>query len=352
MEEVQVMEACTLRELARRAGVDVSTVSRALNGSPLVKEGRAKDIRELAESLGYRPKPIRTKRTGAIGLIISSAVQGRLDDDFQQRVAGAVQRRLGLKGFHVNMEGVERGPAAVLPELVRQNRVDGVILSGHPNADLVARIRETGLPVVALADSGERLGVPCVTSNSCKAVTQAVTTLAAKGHVRFATLDSDLNYVSIKLRRQAFLDALSALGIANDEKLNVAGLSPNIAGGREGVRELRRRGAAPTAIICGNDWMALGAMAELQRQGVVIPEEMVVLGHDDMPFCEDLEPKLSSVSFDLETLVSKAVENLIRQLAGERMPPVDLVVESQVVWRESVGLAPGRIQSSTMRDAT
>ncbi len=329
----------SLRGLARLAGVDVSTVSRALNRDPSISEARAQAIRELAEKAGYRPQPIRTRRTRSIGVLLASDSRdhiGGAGAEFLQRIAWIAERKLSEHDQHVNIECVLRSETENLPEIVKQNRVDGVLVAGHPSAELVRRIRETGLPVVALNDTVTRLSVPCVLSDPSEAIREAVRTLASQGRRSFGFLFSELESATCQARLAAFREALSGLGLPVRDDRIVSGLPPAIAGGREGVRRLFREGPRPDALFCINDWVALGALHELQVRGLAVPDDIAVIGHDNVPFCETLEPPLTSIDRPESTLVGEAVRLLLEAVEGKASAqPVELRVLGRVVWRGS-----------------
>jgi len=336
--------SCSLRELARKAGVDVSTVSRALNNDPRISEGTAKSILSLAKSSGYRPKPLRTKRTNAIGFVMSCFVKGRPDDYYQRNIVWEAQRIFGERKIHLNVESVARDASGldILPELVRQNRVDGVLLSGHPSVALVRAIKALDLPAVAISDLSSRIDLTSVISSSRLALTEAVSRLAKEGHKDFALLSTDLVFPSIAKRRKACIDAIKASGAELNPMTDIVSLSCNFAGGREGYLELKRRGAAPTAIICANDWMAMGVMAELQKDGLRVPDDVSIIGHDNVSLCEELSPKLSSVDNLEAKEVEIASDALLKLIETPSRPLEDIEIEGELVWRESAGPAPLR----------
>jgi DNA-binding LacI/PurR family transcriptional regulator len=126
----------------------------------------------------------------------------------------------------------------------------------------------------------------------------------------------------------------------------VSDLPPEISGGREGVRELARRGELPTAILCSNDWVALGAFMELQANGIKVPQDVSIVGHDDVPFCTTLEPELTSISRSEQGMVSEGIRLLLEAVGGSEVDAKDASIEGAVVWRESTGPAPERLLGS------
>ncbi len=334
-----------LRDLAELASVDISTISRALNNDPRVNEQRRLQIRQLAEEVGYRPRPLRSKLSRSIGLLVSSELQGRVDRDFHSRIAWQAQKILAERGLHVNLECVDRSKDGPVPAVVKQNRVDGVLLSGHPSAKLVAEIRELGMPAVAINDSVDRLGISCVCSNPEPAIHQAIVNLAARGHTTFGLLLMDMKYPSSQVRHRSYESTLRELGIEPDPAWLVVKGEGELACGRQGIIELQRRGPLPTAILCENDWMAMGVMQELYRQGMQVPEDVSVVGHDDLWICEQTEPPLTSIHRSEDTLVAKAMELLLNEIENGPSQPQELQVEGKMVWRQSAGPVSQRLKA-------
>ena len=334
-----------LRDVARLASVDLSTASRAMNHDPRVNPERAEQIRQLADRVGYRPRPLRSKLARSIGVLVTAAREGQPGNNFLERVAWLAQRSLAERRLHVNLECVPRDQFTQLPAIVQQNRVDGVILGGHPPAELVAEIRASGMPAVAINDSIERLGISCVRSNPEPAIRQAILHLAARGHESFALLASNLEYPTIRARHHGYEFALREIGIVPQPAWFVTDLPADIVGGRQGIRRLREQGQMPTAILCENDWMALGAMQELEHMGLNVPRDVSLVGHDDLWICEQLEPQLTSIHRAEHELVSRAIDLLLEQIdADGAAVPQEILVEGEMVWRQSAGPAPERLK--------
>jgi len=343
-----------LRDLAKLASVDISTVSRALNNDPRVNPERANQIRKLAEEVGYRPRPLRSKLARSIGVLMCSSPSSPLVvNNFLERIAWLAQRSLADRRLHVNLECVPRSLPAKLPAVVQQNRVDGVLIGGHPPVELVAEIRALGMPAVAINDSVARLNISCVRSNPQPAMRQAVLHLAARGHQSFALLTSSMEYPTVLARHHSYEVALREIGIEPKPEWLASNLPAEITGGREGIRQLRARGELPTAILCENDWMAMGVMQELQHHGLRVPQDVSVIGHDDLWICEQLEPQLTSIHRAEEELVTKAIDLLMEQIDGVATPsPREILVDGEMIWRQSAGPAPDRLKVRTDAERT
>ena len=333
-----------LRDLAELASVDISTVSRALNNDPRVNHERASQIRKLAEKVGYRPRPLRSKHARSIGVLMATTEPGQLGADFLDRISWLAQRLLAERRLHVNLECVDRSGSQKLPAIVQQNRVDGVLLGGHPPAELIAQIREVGLPAVAINDSVARLNISCVRSDPEPAIRQAILHLAARGHQTFGLLMSSMEYPTIQARHHSYEAALREIGIEPKPGWLVADLAGDIGGGREGIRQLQQRGPLPTAMLCENDWMALGAMQELQAMGVKVPQDVSLIGHDDLWICDQLEPKLTSIHRAENEMIAQAVDLLLEEVENGIGTPREILVQGEMIWRQSAGPAPDRMK--------
>ncbi|MDR1280000.1 MAG: LacI family transcriptional regulator [Opitutaceae bacterium] len=329
----------SLRDLAQLAGVDVSTASRSLRDDPQISRERASEIKALAEKIGYRPRPMRGKRTQAIGLLLVTANSTTPADQHLQRILWMVERAVTEKGLHMNLEFVSPDEGnATLPSIVARNRVDGVLLAGHPPVRLVELIRETGMPMAAFNEKIERLRLSCLRSQPAAVLREAVSRLAAWGHRRIGTVLTHMRYPAMQDRYQAYVDALAYVNIAVDPALVVDGLPDDIQGGREGVRVLAERGKLPSAILFGNDWMALGGIYELARSGLRVPEDVSVAGSGNYPICDHLEPGITSIAADEPQVGRDALQLLVEQIEGGGKAELrEASIPQFVVWRESTG---------------
>lgn len=330
-----------LNDLAKAANVDISTVSRSLNHDPRINPERAEHIRKLARSMGYRPKPLRASKTRAVGLVLASTIPDQPDAQFVDRIFWHVQRHFATLRFHVNVEFVQRdGDKPHLPALVAENRVDGVIMAGHPPVQTVKMIRDVGMPVVAINDQTERLGICCVCSNPLQAMREAVVRLAAWRHERIALALTESRFPTVALRRQGFEMGHHDIDLPLDESLILNDLPAKIAGGRMAIERLWDNPKPPTAILFENDWMAMGAIDELTRRGLNIPADVSVLSHNNQWFCEELNPTLSSIGRSEVDMVTEVADKLIDMINGKQVEAQTHYISGKVHWRDSTGPAP------------
>ena len=332
-----------LRDLAAVAKVDQSTVSRALNHDPRLNEDRAASIRQLAEEMGYRPRPIRSRKTKAVGLLVTASEQGPRSH-FVSRAIMLAERALSDRGYHANVSylrpDVDEGP----PPLVQENRVDGVIFIGHPITAVVKKVVAMGVKAVGINHRSNILGVSCVSSDPFQAMRDAVLRLAAWGHTRFGlAICSNMSGPTIRARHQGFLHGLADAGFPADAGSVLSELPVEILGGRQAIDHWQDSADLPTALLFENDWMAMGAIMRLQQNGIDVPGQVSVVGHDDIWWANDIIPPLTSIRRSEGAMATHAVESLLSAIEGQTDPPPrDIAVPCSIVWRDSAGPHPDR----------
>lgn len=331
-----------LRELAREMNVAVSTVSRALAGQPGVSSKRARQVRELALRMGYKPKPLRRKQTDAIALIIATDKPGGTEEFYHQTIILQAEKVVNRSNKHMHVEFVPRNnyQEKDWPSVVAENRVDGVLLAGHPSPNLCRQIRHEQIPVVAINDTVHRTGCDSVLGSSLMAMSEGIEKLLALGHKRIGLAVTQKEYPAVATRCQAYFMTLHEHGLEPNPAWILYGLEPNLRGGRNAVLQFLDRGSLPTAIVFNNDWMALGAMQALTEQGLRVPKDISLMGHDNVSICEEMLPTLTTVDQRVDIMAATAVELLEAQIkTQEPSEPLQKEVNASLVWRESCGAA-------------
>ncbi len=324
-----------LADVARHARVSTATVSRALSHPEKVKPETLERIQRVIDRLGYVPhgtaRALATRRTYAIG-----AVMPTLDNAIFANTTHALQKTLDEAGYTLLLGCHEFDPKVetrIVRKLIERS-VDGLILFGIDHEpELWALVERVQIPYVltwALDRSGER---PCVGFDSHDAGVQVARYLMDLGHRRFAMIAGiTATNERHRARVQGVREALEARGIQlPPTRIIEKPFSPTA--GREAMREILRQRWRPTAVICGNDVLAIGAIAECHAQGLHVPNDISVTGFDDMEFASMVTPALTTVHFPAAELGQYAAEHLLRRLAGEKVPsvlqlPVELIVRA------------------------
>jgi DNA-binding LacI/PurR family transcriptional regulator len=332
-----------LADVAALAGVSVKTVSNVVNGFRHVSPDTRRRVEEAVDALGYRPnQSARTLRLGRSG-VVALAVPA-LDAPYFAELGAAVvaaAARHGLTLLVDQTDGLAQREREVVAGL-RANVVDGLILS--PMTLSAADLERTppSLPVVLL---GERIreGVVDHVAVDNEAAAQAVTQhLLETGRSRVAAIGYQEGAYSASgvapLRRAGYERALAARDVPVRRELTPVVPTYSRAEGAAAMRSLLDRGDPPDAVFCFNDVLALGALHELRRRGLRVPDDVAVAGFDDIEDGRFSSPSLSTVGPDKQLIADTAVQLLSERLVeGSEAPARDVTVPFQLIVRESTG---------------
>ena len=338
----------TISDVAREAAVSKGTVSAVLNGKPTVKESTRQRVADVIARLNYRPSgPARLRVASAhrrsIGLVIKE-----IDNPYYIEVAAGALARGRKDGYTVlvtSSEGdhdLER--AAV--ELLTEQGVDGLILTPvlGEDADLshLFELKRRNVPFVLLEAIH---GVPAslIDVDNEEAMRTVVRALIDEGHTRIIHLAGPAYSMHTRERIRGMERAFSASHLAfSDAMVKPAGA--HLADGyRAGIATFRGTSASrrPTAVTCYNDLVALGLLRALAELGLRVPEDVSVVGFDDLALLGYLSPGLSTVHVPKEEMGARAAELLIRHIeARKRIAPVKVRLESRFIARRSVARCP------------
>lgn len=339
MDETLRRRRPTQADVARLAAVSQPLVSYVLSGdpnAPVAPETRARVLAAIAE-LGYVPshaaRSLRSQRSLAIGAIIPD-----ITNPFYPAFARGIQNVAERDGYDLiayNSDGLLDREHKFMQSALA-GRVDGVILSPFQiTMSELADIAEMNIPVVALTSRKPidgRAPVDTVHVDSVGAARKAVEHLIERGHERIGMIAGEAGTPPREDRVLGYLQALEAASMRTDEML-VRGADFNEDGGYRAAQELLRISPRPTAIFAANDLMAMGAMAALFEHGLRIPQDMAIVGFDDIPAARLLAPPLTTVAQYPDRLGARTAELLLERLRGEGPPysrefmmPADLVV--------------------------
>jgi DNA-binding LacI/PurR family transcriptional regulator len=301
--------AVTIHDVARRAAVSPSTVSRALRATNLVRASTRERVLAAVKELRYQPnlaaRSLITGRTGNVGIVVSD-----LSNPFYTGVLRGVQSRARQSGYAVFFADAEESPSAE-EALVRAMapQVDGVIMCAPSASDSQLR----GLAAVtSLALLNRRVGdIPAVLMDSAGGIRQVLDHLVALGHRRCAYLNGPNRSWSNRERRRGLRSTAARNGI---EVVQFGPFEPNFGGGVQAA-DLALADTV-TAIMAYNDLMALGVLSRLSDRGVRVPEEMSVVGFDDLLYAAVCAPPLTTVAMPMEVGGRAAVDLLLASIDG------------------------------------
>jgi DNA-binding LacI/PurR family transcriptional regulator len=319
----------TTHDVARRAGVSQATVSQVLSGNPRARVAAAtrERVLEVAEALGYRPnilaRGLVSGRSYAIGVVVPD-----LTNPFFLDVVTGAERVAAEAGYAVLPGDTRENTAARRLEALRARQVDGVIIDGVGAAAL-PHDALSGMKVVVVDEPSERW--PGIASDALAAGRLAAEHLLELGHRELAFIGPATDVHGFRMRERGFFQALRAAGVSlPHEWLRRA--PSTVGGGQLAMKALLASPRRPTAVFCGNDLMAMGALKAALKAGVDVPGSLSLLGCDDVEMASVVTPELSTIAIPARELGARAARLLLRQLDGEefvirpaRLLPVRLV---------------------------
>lgn len=327
----------TMKDVAEAAGVSVVTVSRVFNNTyrNKVADSTRERVLAVAASLNYRPslmaRGLSKQQTQLIGVIVPS-----LTGSFTSESVQGIQDLCEEKSYSVILYTTQQRPRrarAYLQLLWEERRVDGLIIVDPPRnySDLVARMIDEGTPVVQLLFDDPSLNAPKILVDHKLGAVEAVEYLIGLGHQKILHLSSSLPHGS--LRRQGYVETMKAKGFASDIRDLEVGHEWTAA--YEAVLEhfSSEKADRPTAIFASSDTSAFGAIKALARLGIRVPDDVSVVGFDDLPFAEMATPSLTTVSQPKYEVGKEAAQTLLNLL--QRQEASSLVLKPSLIVRES-----------------
>jgi DNA-binding LacI/PurR family transcriptional regulator len=327
----------TLKQVAEAAGVSVKTVSRVINEEPEVAADTRQHILQIIQALNYHPnmraRALVRSKTGAVAVVNPTAGAAHLDLFFDSALRGIAQvlsdHRLDLL-LYLSHE---------LPycELYLQKRVDGMILMNLPYDDPNLRgLDESGAPCVFTCYLSEDDRAHFVVDADYSGGTaQAVAHLVALGHRRIALLPGPADLISVRLRVRGYRQALAQHGLVAREDYIAYSPFYEFDVTQQAVNALLRLDHPPTALICGEDMMAINVITALHRLGLRVPDDLSVVGFDDVVLAQHVTPALTTLRQDGYRKGTLAAEMLVALMTGTLAGPsrqttlaVDLVQRS------------------------
>lgn len=331
----------SLADIAAKLNLSKSAVSRGLRNLPGVSPHIARKTQRVAADMGYKASPYRANKSLCVGMIFPDSSSPN-SPHFKEILAIA-ERHLSLSGMHLMVHYIQQPLPPVLPQLIKDNRVDGVVLAGYHQINFINLLKTSGKPIVAVNNLTSRTSCDCVISNPWPGTSDLLKRLTALGHKRIALVLSDRIYPTVERRYQAFILGMNECGHSSIADLILENYDATIGGGAMAVAELLSRHAIPSAIVFVNDWMALGGMMELTRRGLRIPEDISIASYDNTYFCEETLPRLTSVDLHIEKSVVSAIDELLTLITEGSSREADQFtqreVSSELVWRDSCAAA-------------
>ena len=325
-----------ISEIAKRANVSTATVSRTLNQSGPVKAATALKVWRAVTEMNYFPnshaRALVSGRSRLIGLIVSD-----ITNPFFPELIRAFQDLAAQKQYDILLTSTDYLTSRMTECLRRmlERKVDGVaMMTSEMDLGLIKELSRRNVPIVFMdvGQMGPRMSHVAIDYGN--GIRQAVDHVASLGHRNIAFISGPLDLHSARTRRQAFLDGLRHHGLTIDRKMIREG-THTAEGGEEAMSALLRLSRPPTAVVCSNDWTAIGALHAVHAAGLAVPADVSIVGFDDIPLARYTNPALTTVRMTASDVGATAFNALFR-LIGEEAAEGDVYqIPTKLVVRGS-----------------
>lgn len=327
----------SIKEFARLANCSISTVSKALNGKQDVSAKTRKKILELAEAHNFAPnafgKALKNKRTENIGIVFGRTDQPLLRNPFYSRVLEGIEAELAINNFNLLLHLLPEGEKFKIPKMLKEGLVDGVILVGILKTAMIEFLQERQIPAVLIDPQIRVDGLSQVCIDNEHGGFQATQFLLDRGHTRIGFISGDLKHLSFKQRYDGYCKALNFNHIEIDPDLVRIGA---LEAGYDLVHQLLILKSRPSAIFSANDINAILGYKAVKDFNLGIPEDISVIGFDDIDLASISSPPLTTIRVYKEEMGSIAVRILIEMIGQPEPKPLMTLVPTRIVERESV----------------
>lgn len=333
--------AATIKDVAARAGVAPSTVSRVLAGSSRISPETQERVREAMKELRYHPNAIARslarRSTHTLGLIISRPVEVAFANPFFAEVIRGIGAVLDQEGYHLLLAFTPdpKSERSICLGLLRGGRVDGVLLTRtFVNDRLVHDLHGEGYPFVVIGRVLDDVDVNWVNNDNVAVGAMAAEHLLEQGHRRVALVGGPLELVVSVDRREGFGQALHRAGLEPRPEYEINGGFTR-EGGYRAMETLLALPEPPTAVVAADDAMALGAWQCCRDRGLAVPDDVAIIGVNDDPITSMLTPPLSTVRIPIFDLGAAAAKLLVEVLEKGGGVPRHMILPSELMIRAS-----------------
>ncbi|MGB2590063.1 MAG: LacI family DNA-binding transcriptional regulator [Candidatus Acidiferrum sp.] len=337
-----------IRDVARRARVSTATVSRTVNQVATVDAQLAKRVWKAIEELGYYPnrqaRALVSGRSRVFGLIVSEITNPFFPEIVQTFETLAVEQN-----YEILLTSTIHDPKRMELAVRRmiEGRVDGVaILTFGMEEELLEHLRFRNLPLVFVDVGPKAPRVSNIRVDYAHGIRQAVQHLAAMRHERIGFVTGPLKLRSATVRRDAFRESMSEIGLPVNPEFIVEG-DHSLEGGKRALQKLSKLREQPTALMCSNDMTAIGVMREAFDLGIAVPQELSIIGFDDTRLADFMIPPLTTIQMSQTEIATLAFNALLKEVKREAPVPkgTEYVLKTHLILRKSTTFPPNDNQT-------
>lgn len=328
----------TILDIARRANVSITTVSRVINNSPhKVNQNTRERVLKIIKELDYRPnaiaKSLINKKTMSIGVIIPD-----ISNPYYAEIVRGIQDLADQRGYTVLLQNTDRRKDRIIKYiyLLREKSADGVIFSGGiiHEPDVLKVLKPIQDRVVVIGR--HPVNFPSIRVDNINGAIEATQHLINLGHRNILFIGGPDKSTTAKDRLKGYLNVLKKLGDQDGKELIKKG-DFTIMSGYTITKEFLLQKNRPTAIFAANDQMAFGAIKAIKEEGLKIPEDIAVVGFDNLPLSSYIDPPLTTVEIPMYDLGYTAMEILINLLSGKKVERIKLFKTKLIIRESTIG---------------
>ncbi len=348
----------TIKDVARQAGCSLSTVSLVINQSGYVSEETRKRVLKVVRELGYHPtrsaRGLASKTSGNIGFILR-------EDHFSQAEPFYTKIFLGAEfaarehHYYILLTTVSSrfNETTDTPRFLLEGNVDGLIIAGKVNLRLVDSFEKFGVPIMLVDFQVKGKRFSSVVIDNRGGARAAVTHLLDLGHRDIAFVGGDIEHPSLNERFEGYQETLRDHGLeVQREFVEIRERDTRITNGAEGMKRLLAHEKRPTAVFAANDAMAIGCIRQIKEIGLRIPEDIAVVGFDDIEMSALVEPRLTTVRVQKEELGRLGLERLVEIIDATSpkilttLVPVDLIERESTLGKERTATSKASVSGA------
>ncbi|PHM39706.1 sucrose operon repressor ScrR [Xenorhabdus mauleonii] len=328
----------TMKDVARLAGVSTSTVSHVINENRYVSDGVKKKVNAAIDELNYAPsalaRSLKIKQTKTIGMLVTAS-----DNSFYSEVVRGVERSCYERGYSLILCNTEGSVSRMIRsmETLLQRRVDGLLImcsETHRLSDDVFR-RYPSVPMVIMDWSPFESSNDIIKDNSLQGGEMATNYLIERGFRKIACITGPKDKTLASLRLAGYRKAMQNAGLEIPAGYEIYS-DFEFAGGLSSMQQLLQLPEPPEALFAGNDAMAIGAYQALYQAGLSVPDDISIIGYDDIAITSYLIPPLTTVHQPKDELGKLAIDSLLYRMDNPESEPKELVLTPKLIERSSV----------------
>lgn len=327
----------TMKDVAQLAGVSTATVSRALMSPDKVSEATKKRVEEAVVEAGYAPNSLaRNLRRNESKTIV--AIVPDICDPYYTEIIRGIEDAATDNGYLVLLgdSGRQKRRESSFVNLVFTKQCDGMLLLGTDLPFGISKSEQKYLPPMVMAcEFSPELELPTVHIDNLTSAFKAVNYLTQMGHKRIAQISGPTSAFLCQFRHQGYQQALRRVGLEMKPDYCVEG-DFSFVSGAQALQRLLELPQPPTAIFCHNDLMAIGVIQEAKKQGLKVPEDLSVVGFDDITFAQYCDPPLTTVSQPRYEIGHQAMMMLLDRLRGHEVRAGSILLDTELIVRDSV----------------